>query len=257
VSNRKSQINRQTVAIRLKAGVSKLGPFYTWLRRSRAYARYLARRPHDPDFRAFGLLEGDGLFLDIGASIGQSALSFRIFNRKSPILSLEPLAEHEGDLRFVKRVIRGYEYRIAGAGSESGTKTIHVPTMDGYALPAESSLSRAQADAVLERLCSAGVPAKLLEVKEQRISLLRVDELGLKPGYVKIDVEGAEDEVLAGMEATIQASRPFVMIERSDASPNAISRLERFGYRPFIVDTEAETFAPYEGQDCGNIFLLP
>jgi FkbM family methyltransferase len=40
-----------------------------------------------------------------------------------------------------------------------------------------------------------------------------VDALGLEPGLIKIDVEGAEPFVLRGMKETLRAHRPVVMLE--------------------------------------------
>ena len=40
-----------------------------------------------------------------------------------------------------------------------------------------------------------------------------VDTLGLEPGLIKIDVEGAEPFVLRGMQETLRAHRPLVMLE--------------------------------------------
>src|SRR3954468_23806524 len=63
----------------------------TLARRAAELTRYALRRPHEADFAAFALFpERTGLFLDVGANTGASALSFRIYNRRSPILSIEP-----------------------------------------------------------------------------------------------------------------------------------------------------------------------
>lgn len=64
---------------------------YLAARRWFGVGRYLARRPHDPDFRYFNRCDGGGgLFLDVGANTGSSALSYRVFDRSSQIFSLEP-----------------------------------------------------------------------------------------------------------------------------------------------------------------------
>jgi len=52
--------------------------------------------PHEPDFAFFERFSDEsGLFLDVGANAGMSAVSFRIFNKCAPILSLEPNPIHE------------------------------------------------------------------------------------------------------------------------------------------------------------------
>ena len=49
----------------------------------------------------FERLRGTGVFLDVGANSGQSALSFRMFNKTIPIVSVEANPACEADLRLV------------------------------------------------------------------------------------------------------------------------------------------------------------
>ncbi|MBK5218448.1 MAG: FkbM family methyltransferase [Thermoleophilia bacterium] len=240
-----------------KIVVARLGPVYRWARRLRALSRYLARRPHDPDFAAFGRIAGDGLFLDVGASIGQSALSFRIFNRASPILSLEPLPGHRGDLEFVGRVIRGHSFMMVGAAEESCRATLYVPMLGSYELPAESSLRREDSVAVLDRLEREGVDPGRLGLAEVEVELRRLDELELEPSFVKIDVEGAELEVLHGLRETIERSRPALMLERSERFDQVLELLvDGAGYRAYVYDAAAAELRPYTADDSFNVFFL-
>jgi FkbM family methyltransferase len=230
---------------------------YRWARRARAVGRYASRRPHDPDFAAFGQLGGEGLFLDIGASIGQSALSFRVFNRSAPILSLEPLPSHRNDLRFVRAVLRGHSFLIVGAAEESRRATLYVPMLGSYELPAESSLNRADATAALERLEAQGVSPRQLHLKEVGVDLRRLDELELSPAFVKIDVEGAELGVVKGLRETIERCRPALMVERSERIEEVIELLGTNGYEPFVYEQAGRDFRPYRGQPAVNVFFLP
>jgi FkbM family methyltransferase len=240
----------------IKAAASRLGRPYRWARRMRAFARYVARRPHDPDFAAFGHLPGESLFLDVGASIGQSALSFRIFNRRAPILSLEPLPSHRDDLRFVRRIIRGHRFLIAGAAEKSCQATLYVPMLGAYELPAESSLSHRDALAVLKRLEAEGANPKRLHLNEVEVNLRRLDELNLDPAFIKIDVEGAELGVIKGLLGTLEASRPTIMIERSERIGELVEILAGLGYEPFVYDHEHGSFHDYVGQETLNVFFL-
>lgn len=241
-----------------KSAAARLGPVYRMARRMRALSRYLVRRPHDPDFAAFGKIPGDGLFLDVGASVGQSALSFRIFNKTAPILSLEPLPGHRRDLEFVRRVLRGHSFMMVGAAEETRRATLFVPMLGSYELPAESALRREDAAAVLTRLEEEGVDAGRLSLKEIEVDLRRVDELELDPTFVKIDVEGAEVEVLQGMRETIARSRPSFMIERSERVGEVVELLVAgCGYRACVYDQAGKALRPYEGQETVNVFFLP
>jgi FkbM family methyltransferase len=222
----------------------------------RALGRYAARRPHDPDFAAFRELRGDGLFLDVGASIGQSALSFRLFNRRAPILSLEPLLAHRRDLRLVGLVARRHRFMIAGAAGESRRATLYVPTLGSYELQAESSLNRDNAATVLEKLRDEGANPSRLRLQEVEVDLLRLDELGLEPAFVKIDVEGAELGVVAGLRETIERCRPVLMIERSRQISEVVELLSANGYEAFVYERATDEFRPYGGQPAVNVFFL-
>lgn len=242
-----------------KAELARLGPVYRWARRLRSLSRYLVRRPHDRDFAAFANLPGEGLFLDVGASVGQSALSFRIFNKASPILSLEPLPSHRRDLEFVRRAIRGYSFMMVGAAEESRRATLFIPMMGSYELPAESSLGREAAAAVLDRLEAEGVPRRQLRLAEVEVELRRLDELELDPEFVKIDVEGAEVEVLQGMRETLARTHPALMVERSARIGEVVELLDDAGYRAFVYDQAGDRFDPYSASapaDVYNVFFL-
>src|SRR4051794_26780286 len=130
-----------TKRIQLLLLSSPLIVVYPALRRAWQISRYMLRRPvtHGEDFAAFARFpERAGLFLDVGASSGTSAMSFRVFNRSSPILSIEPNAMLERELRFLKRIMPRFDYRIAAAGDRDGTIELFVPIYRGVPLTAYS-----------------------------------------------------------------------------------------------------------------------
>jgi hypothetical protein len=146
---------------------------------------------------------------------------------------------------------------MVGAAEESCRKTLYVPMLGSYELPAESSLSRDDAMAVLNRLEAEGANASQLSLKEVAVDLRRIDDLELEPSFVKIDVEGAELGVLRGMRETIARSHPALMIERSERFQQAAELLGAEGYAPFAYDPETRRFSEYQGQQTVNVFFLP
>jgi len=222
----------------------------------RGFVRFVRKRPHDPNFAAFAMFKDrQGLFLDVGANMGQSALSFRIFH-DAPILSIEPNPDNRADLRLCKRVLRGFDFLSVAAGEENGSATLRIPTFRGASVTGEASLLEG------ERLGEYWATQHLrgatgrLGVRERQVEVRRLDELWLNPSFVKLDVEGFEIGALRGLRATIERSRPIMLIENSETFPEVREFLTPLGYQPFAFDPVRGRLEPYEGQQVGNVFFV-
>ena len=223
-------------------------------RRAGMVARFAARRPHEPDFAWFAGLEGDGLFLDVGANSGQSALSFRIFNRSHRILSVEANPALEPDLRFVKRLISGFDYRMVALSDTPGETVLRVPHRGTTPLSQAASLDGGfitrRADEIRRR--SGGE----FHVVEVPVEVTTVDALAVEPSVVKIDVEGGEHRVLRGMQETIERRRPVVLLEVWRADAGSQELLLDHGYGLFtIAGGEARPWS--RGEPALNVLALP
>lgn len=222
-----------------------------------AVGRYLLRVPHDPDFRAFARFsEREGLFLDVGANIGQSAMSFRLFNRRAPILSLEPNPLLAGDLRLVRRLLRGFDFRTCAAAEQTGRLTLRVPVYHGLPLTGEASVdAAAPGDRLYWTEQQEVADADAVETLTFDVDAYRLDELGLAPAFVKVDVEGFELSVLRGLTGTLAAHRPILLVERSGAS-EVEELLAPLGYRPFAYLERDDRLEPLAGRQTTNVFYL-
>jgi FkbM family methyltransferase len=231
---------------------------YRWTRRVWIVGRYLYGRPHEADFAAFRLFPcQDGLFLDIGANSGETVLSFRLFNRTSPVLSIEPNRYHEPDLRFLKRWIDAFDYVLCAAGDTGGSATMYVPVYKDLPLTGEASFYRDQAIEnywVREQVGAGETDAvRLIEVP---VEMKRLDDLALRPAFIKIDVQGFESNVVAGLRRTIAESRPVLLLERSGCDDALHSELAELGYAAFVYLPGRGAFMPYCGQPAQNLFFL-
>lgn len=243
----------------IKRLLARSHPAYRWARRLSMLGRYWGGWPHESDFAGFRHFpERSGLFLDVGANSGESVLSFRLFNPTAAILSIEPNRYHEPDLRFLKRRLRGFDYLLCAAGEHNGAAVLYVPVYRSLPLTGEASFHREQALGnywVREQLGPDGTGA--VRLVELPVEVKRLDDLGLRPDFIKIDVQGSEASVVAGLGRTIAATRPVLLIERSGCDAALHARLEGLGYRPFVYARGEDAFSPYDDQPAQNLFFLP
>jgi FkbM family methyltransferase len=234
---------------------------YVVWRRAKAIRRFRRGELHEPDFaffRRFG--DDEGLFLDVGANLGMSALSVRTVLPRARIVSVEPNPLHGPDLRRVARRVRRMEVLQLAASDRPGELELHVPTWRGVPITGEASLSREAvlgSDQLRARL-GDGMESGRFAIRSFVVPVRPLDELGLAPRFVKVDVQGVADAVLRGLEETLARHRPIVMVE-SEGRTNAavIEQLGRLGYDACVYDAAADELRPFADQGPQNIFFVP
>lgn len=177
------------------------------------YARFL--RPGD-------------LAFDIGAHVGDRISSFRRLGAR--VVALEP---QPGPARAL-RLIHGRDPKVtlveAACGDSEGTATLRINSAN----PTVSTLSGEFVDAAHgQEGWREQVWDRELTVPCTTLDAL-IAEHGL-PAFVKIDVEGFEARVLAGLSQTPHAlSFEFTTIQR-DVAENCLARLAAIGPYRFNV----------------------
>jgi FkbM family methyltransferase len=239
-----------------KVMLTRYPQMYDALRLPYAAARFWLRQSHDADYGVFGLFaDREGVFLDVGANAGMSALSFRIYNKTSPIVSIEPNPFHEGDLRFAGRLARRLSYHMWAAGREHGELTLHVPIYRSVPLTTEASL-------ILENVTgSSSLRVRLgprmdsadFEVVSCVVSVRPLDSLDLSPAFIKLDVQGFEHEVLLGSLETLRRARPVLLIETPDAMVRQC--LSGLGYEPFTYLPGERRLVPETNKRVNTVFI--
>jgi FkbM family methyltransferase len=204
---------------------------YGHLQTARLFTRFAAGRPHEPEFEFFRQFnDGTKLLVDVGANVGQAAMSFAAVNQHARIFSLEPNLLLEGNLRLVGRVLgQRFRYRMCGLSNEPGQLTLHVPVFRNVPISTRASTNRDVVEAFIED--STPAIRRRMGVECLEVPVVRFDDLDVDPAFVKIDVEGSEDRVLMGMRETLQQSRPILLIERSSSLEAVSERLKASGYR--------------------------
>lgn len=224
--------------------------------------------PHDSSYYGFQQLvrTGGGLFLDVGANNGITAAGFRRLNDSYRILSIEANRHLEPALMRMKRYLPRFDYMIIAVGSRRDKLRLYTPFFRGIAIHSHTSSSMDYLKISLERDFSSKVVAQL-SYDEQTVDVVPIDDLGLEPDIVKIDVEGMDYEVLHGMRGTIERSRPSVMMEFTPGKMEDIGTFfEERSYDLCWFDNSKKTFIRFDERreerrwnECGlqvNLFAI-
>ena len=195
---------------------------------ARGIARSLRLYHRDPDRLARmdalnARFAGPGdLVFDLGAHVGDRVASFRRLGAR--VVAVEPQPAALRALRLLFRRDPGVTLVAAAAGAAPGEMVLHVNTRN----PTVSTLSPAFLAA------ADGAEGWQGQVWDRRITVpvTTLDALiaahGM-PAFVKIDVEGHEAEVLAGLSQAVPAlSFEFTTIQR-DAAQAALERVAGLG----------------------------
>lgn len=220
----------------------------------RSIGIYRLRRGHQSGLRELyaPLIASGGLVFDIGAHAGDRTACFKSLGARVVAIEPQPLFarflkwNHRGNKDIT--VIRGVVSR------ESGHQTLYVnsrnPTVstlsDGFVQAAEHAGRNWQGqqwDRAIE------VPAFSLDAL--------IDQYG-RPDFIKIDVEGAELDVLLGLSQAVTAlSFEFTLIQRSLAH-DCLARCELLGMSEFnasLGESHDWVFAQWQGADAMKRWL--
>ncbi len=219
--------------------------------------------PHESDFYAMPLIASpsiSGLFLDIGANRGHSALGFQKIMPSWHTISIEANPIHEPRLERLKKHKKLFNYHIAAADYESGKKvTIWTPRYGFAYCHSSTAVNRAEAERSIE--ISFPVQAKKFNYISNETATLAIDDLQLAPKIVKIDIQGKEIDAMRGMKKTIERHRPFFLIECNLDGANIIRFMQEIDYEAHLYEREShriikpeKNFSLINGR---NIFFIP
>lgn len=180
------------------------------------------------------------VFVDVGANIGGYALP--VARRASTVVAIEAQAEIAGLLRrnVEANGLGNITVIEAAAGPEAGE--IDFPVVD-----------------LASRTNFGAVGSATSTGKTRTTPMVALDDVApMDTAVVKIDVEGAELEVLAGAQRLLAETRPFWLVEAN--GEGLLSRLTEAGYRCWwFWDPFVTPFAPkqqWEGERRGDVSFL-
>lgn len=158
-----------------------------------------------------------GVFLDIGSNTGQHAVFVAKFCGASKVIVVEPIPEATAIIR-------------------ENIKLNHLQSivdMSALGVALGESGGRMGYSSFLDNLGGT-------ILKESKSGTVRVESgdvllRGRRVDFIKIDTEGYEMKVLAGLEETILANRPKIFIEVDKSNvPSFLEMMDRLGYEPIF-----------------------
>jgi FkbM family methyltransferase len=180
-----------------------------------------------------------GLAFDIGSHVGDRIASFRRLGAR--VVALEPQPDCATAIRAIHGGDRDVKLVQSACGAAEGILKLHINS-------ANPTVTTASTDFVQAADGAGGWEGQVwdtvLDVPVTTLDGLIADHG--RPDFVKIDVEGFEDQVLAGLSRPVPAlSFEFTTIQR-DVAERCVARLTALGYRHFNValgESQVLTFA--------------
>ncbi len=199
-----------------------------WRGVARSLRIYRLDRAHARSLRAFyaPLIAPGALAFDVGAHVGDRVAALRALGAR--VVAVEPQARLARVLRLLHGRDRGVTVLRAALGATQGAATLRVNSRN----PTVSTLSDGF---IAEASGKPGWEGQAWDAAEAA-PLTTLDALiadhGV-PDFVKIDVEGHEADVLAGLSAPPPLLSFEVVAAARGAAVAALDRAEALGYRAF------------------------
>lgn len=168
-------------------------------------------------------INSEMVLVDIGANDGTSIRMMRQHDKNSRIIAFDPITRPSFKLENI-------DFNVVALSNKSGDVAIFTPEVRGYELTQYSSFYKEK----LKKQASydLGIDQKEISIIERNVDENTLDAYGLRPYFVKIDVEGAELEVLEGAVETLSKYQPIVLVEiqNSDTYDAIQAFMEVLGY---------------------------
>jgi len=170
------------------------------------------------------LVDRSRLAIDVGGNVG--VYSYHLSRFAKSVVTFEPNPEYA---EFLKAVGLTTRVETVALSSQPGEALLRFPSVDGKEYGGMASINAA---AVPDAIVARQIP----------VPLRRLDDYDFKNvGFIKIDVEGHEEGVLAGAIETIRRDKPVILVEIEERSnPGGLDRISRtlsaLGYAGSFLD---------------------
>lgn len=151
--------------------------------------------------------EEGSIAIDVGSNDGTSIALISKNVKHVHIFCFDPVRAPI----FSRKMIDYVSYFPFALGDYSRDLRIFVPAVKGFSLSQYSSTDRKRA--LNQLVHDLNLDPQQVAFKEESMRVRVLDDFGLNPFFLKVDVEGDELKVLAGAIKTIQAHLPIILVE--------------------------------------------
>lgn len=204
-----------------------------WVRSSRAYRKSFVKDYGELELPLLRHIVPNRVSVDVGANKGLFVFFLRQYSKQVIAIEANQFLFDELSATQYPNV----QYVCAAAASAKGTAVFLVPKSDGQLNRNVGSLKR---------------NTKFAESAEITVPTVRIDDVarGLDVGFIKIDTEGTELDVVQGAMEVIRRSRPVLFIEINDKT--AVESVKLFG----LISELNYVMAEYQNRKlvvCGSL----
>ncbi len=165
------------------------------------------------------------VYYDVGANVGFFAvIASRMVGQAGRVVCFEPLPANARQIEYNAQLnsFTNIENHVNALGGSNRTEVFQTSAEPTWGMLAAVGKAPGKASGQIE------VSVRTLD------SLCATGALP-HPNLIKIDVEGAEAEMLQGAAATLSESRPLLVIELHSTNDAVLAVLDKLGYNAAVI----------------------
>lgn len=161
---------------------------------------------------------------DVGANVGfLSLIAARLVGPTGRVVCFEPLPQNVAQIEHNVR-LNGFDHVAVRSEALAATDE-----------EAEFSVSAVSTWGKLRKIGTVQDEIKTILVPVRRLDTVIAEQALPDPHLIKIDVEGAEADVLRGAEQTLRRARPILLIELHGTNAAVADALDLLGYEARVL----------------------
>ena len=170
------------------------------------------------------------VILDVGSNDGTSIQMFRRYFPNTRIIAVDPIEKPSFRLKNITLI-------QTALSDELGIRELVTPIINGKRLSQYSSFYK---EKMISQICSdMNLELSQVSIQVRQVRFETIDSLDVEPFFIKIDVEGAEIEVLKGAQKVILKFLPVILVEIQDESSYLVIQAFLGGFGYISIDTSS------------------